>query len=69
MPMFELIKLLSLYETNIMYIGFTKSAGTIKGYSIFYRFFKLFKLFSVLYSSGTMSQILGPRYETLFVPL
>ena len=40
MPMFELIKLLSLYETNVMYIGFTKSAGTIKGYSIFYRFFK-----------------------------
>ena len=40
MPMFELIKLLSLYETNVMYIGFTKSTGTIRGYSIFYRFFK-----------------------------
>ena len=32
--MFELIKLLSLYETNTMYIGFTKSAGLIKGYPI-----------------------------------
>ena len=34
--MFELIKLLSLYKTNTMYIGFTKSAGTVKGYPIFY---------------------------------
>ena len=32
--MFELIKLLSLYETNTMYIGFTKTAGLIKGYPI-----------------------------------
>ena len=34
--MFELIKLLSLYKTNTMYIGFTKSAATVKGYPIFY---------------------------------
>ena len=34
--MFELIKLLSLHKTNTMYIGFTKSAGAIKGYPIFY---------------------------------
>ena len=67
--MFKLIKLLSLYKTNTMYIGFTNSARTITGYPIFYWSLKLFKLFSVLYSSGTMSQILGPRYETLFVPL
>ena len=33
--MFELIKLLSLYKTNTMYLGFTKSAGTVKGYPTF----------------------------------
>ena len=30
--MSELIKLLSLYKTNNIYIGFTKSAGTVKGH-------------------------------------
>ena len=30
--MFELIKLLFLYKTDTMYIGFTKSAGTVKGF-------------------------------------
>ena len=34
--MFQLIKLLSLYKTNTVYIGFTMSAGTVKGYPIFY---------------------------------
>ena len=28
--MFELIKLLSLYKMNTMYISLTKSAGTVK---------------------------------------
>ena len=42
-----------------MFIGFIKPAWTLKGNP------KLFKLFNVLYSSGTMCQILGPRYEAL----
>ena len=29
--MLELIKLLFLYKTNTMYIGFIKSTGTVKG--------------------------------------
>ena len=67
--MFELIKLLSLYKTNAMYIGFTKPAGTVKGYPIFYWFFKTVSTIQCLYSSGAMPQILGPRYETLSIPL
>ena len=39
--MLELIKLLFLYKTNTMYIGFIKSAGTVKGGTpLFYWFFK-----------------------------
>ena len=34
--MFELIKLLYFYKTNAIYIGFTKYAGAVKGYPIFY---------------------------------
>lgn len=34
--MFELVKLLSLYKTNTMYIGFAKSARKVKGYPIVY---------------------------------
>ena len=33
--MFELIKLLSLYTTNTIYVGFTKSAVSVKGYPSF----------------------------------
>ena len=43
--------------------------GQLRGTQFFIDSSKLFKLFSVLYSSGTMPQILGPRYETLSVPL
>ena len=43
--------------------------GQLRGTQFFIDSLKLFKLFSVLYSSGTISQILGPRYETLSVPL
>ena len=46
--MFELIKLLSLYKTNTMYIGFTKSAGTIKEYPIFYWLFKTVSIIQCL---------------------
>ena len=46
--MFELIKLLSLYKNNTMYIGFTKSAGTVKDTQFLIDSLKLFKLFSVL---------------------
>ena len=34
--MFELMTLLFPYNTNTIYIGLTKSAGTVKGYPIFY---------------------------------
>ena len=67
--MFELIKPLSLYKTNTMYVGFTESPVTVKWYLFFIDYLKLFILFSFLYSSATVSQILGPRYEILFVPL
>ena len=59
---------LSLSKTNTLYIGFTKPAGTVKGYRIFYRFFKTVSAVQCLYFSGTMSQILRPRYETLSIP-
>ena len=32
----KMFELLSLYKTNTMYIGFTNSTGTVKGYPIFY---------------------------------
>ena len=67
--MFQLIKLLSLYKTNTVYIGFTMSAGTVKGYPIFYWFFKTVSTIQCLYSSGAMPQISGPRSETLSIPL
>ena len=43
--------------------------GQLRGTQFFIDSSKLFKLFNVLYSSGTMSQILGPRYEAPSVPL
>ena len=67
--MSELIKLLSLCKTNILYIGFTKSSGIVKRYRIFYWYFKIVSTIHCLYYSGAMSQILSPRYETLSNPL
>ena len=67
--MFGLIKLLFLYKTNTMYTGLTKSAETIRGNPVFYCSLKLFKLSSVLYSSGKMFQILRPGYQVLSIPL
>ena len=65
--MFELIKPLSLYKTT--YVVLQSLQRQLRGAHFFIDYLKLFKLFSVLYFSVTMSQILVPKYEALFVPL